>query len=49
MPVVGVIGGIAPESTVDYYRRIVAQYRERRGRANLLRNVGERQSVGQTP
>ncbi len=31
MPVVGLIGGIAPESTVDYYRRIVAQYRQRRG------------------
>ena len=29
--VVGLIGGIAPESTVDYYRRIVARYRERRG------------------
>jgi len=31
MPTVGLIGGIAPESTIDYYRRIVAQYRERRG------------------
>jgi len=25
----GVVGGIAPESTVDYYRRIIAQYRAR--------------------
>jgi aspartate racemase len=26
----GIVGGIAPESTVDYYRSIVAAYRERR-------------------
>jgi aspartate racemase len=25
----GVVGGIAPESTVEYYRSIVASYRER--------------------
>jgi aspartate racemase len=25
----GIVGGIAPESTIDYYRRIVALYRER--------------------
>ena len=31
MSTVGLIGGIAPESTIDYYRRIVALYRERRG------------------
>jgi aspartate racemase len=31
MPVVGLVGGIAPESTVDYYRRLVARYRERHG------------------
>ncbi len=31
MPTVGIIGGIAPESTIDYYRRIIAQYRERCG------------------
>ena len=29
MELVGIVGGIAPESTVDYYRRIVAQYGER--------------------
>jgi aspartate racemase len=28
--IAGIIGGIAPESTVDYYRSIVARYRERR-------------------
>ena len=30
MATVGLIGGIAPESTIDYYRRIVAGYREHR-------------------
>lgn len=30
MAVVGIIGGTAPESTVDYYQKIVARYRERR-------------------
>ena len=29
MKTLGIVGGIAPESTVDYYRRIVALYRER--------------------
>jgi aspartate racemase len=27
----GIIGGVGPESTIDYYRSIVAAYRERRG------------------
>ncbi len=30
MKVLGIIGGIAPESTVDYYRLIIASYRERK-------------------
>ncbi len=30
METVGIVGGIAPESTVDYYRSIIAAYRERR-------------------
>ena len=30
MRVLGIIGGIAPESTVDYYRLIIASYREQR-------------------
>jgi aspartate racemase len=30
--IVGIVGGIAPESTIDYYRRIVAGYRGRGGR-----------------
>ena len=29
MKTLGIVGGIAPESTVDYYRRIIAQYRAR--------------------
>ena len=30
MPIAGIIGGIGPESTIDYYRRIIATYRTRR-------------------
>lgn len=30
MKTVGIVGGIGPESTVDYYRSIIAGYRERR-------------------
>lgn len=30
MKTLGIVGGIAPESTVDYYRQIVALYRARR-------------------
>jgi aspartate racemase len=29
MTTVGIVGGIGPESTVDYYRAIIAAYRER--------------------
>ena len=31
MRVLGIIGGIAPESTVEYYRLLIAAYRERVG------------------
>lgn len=31
MKTLGIIGGIAPESTVDYYRTIIALYRARKG------------------
>lgn len=31
MQTAGIVGGIGPESTVDYYRAIVALYRERKG------------------
>lgn len=30
MKTVGIIGGIGPESTIEYYRRIIAAYREQR-------------------
>src|SRR5215471_5566894 len=29
MKTIGLIGGIAPESTIDYYRRLLAAHRER--------------------
>jgi aspartate racemase len=31
MKVLGIIGGLGPESTIDYYGRIIALYRERSG------------------
>ena len=31
MKTVGIIGGIGPESTVEYYRLLIASYRERKG------------------
>jgi aspartate racemase len=30
MKILGIIGGLGPESTIDYYGRIIALYRERR-------------------
>ena len=30
MRTVGMIGGLGPESTIDYYRSIIARYRDRR-------------------
>ena len=29
MKTLGIVGGMAPESTIDYYRRLIALYRER--------------------
>ncbi|MBI1876317.1 MAG: aspartate/glutamate racemase family protein [Acidobacteria bacterium] len=29
MKTVGLVGGIAPESTIDYYRSLIAEYRSR--------------------
>ena len=29
MQPIGVVGGIGPESTIDYYRAMIAAYRER--------------------
>jgi len=31
MKILGMIGGLGPESTIDYYERIIALYRERTG------------------
>jgi len=31
MKTVGIVGGIAPESTIDYYRQLIASYRQQRG------------------
>src|SRR5207244_2533919 len=31
MKTVGIIGGVGPESTIEYYRFIIAGYRERKG------------------
>ncbi len=31
MKILGIIGGVGPESTIDYYRTIIALYRERTG------------------
>jgi aspartate racemase len=34
MKVLGIIGGLGPESTIDYYQRIIELYRERTGDGN---------------
>jgi aspartate racemase len=31
MKTLGIVGGIAPASTIDYYRLLIARYRERKG------------------
>ena len=31
MKTLGMIGGVGPESTIDYYKNIIAMYRERKG------------------
>ena len=30
MKIAGIVGGIGPESTIQYYRQIIAEYRDRR-------------------
>ncbi|MBK5259443.1 MAG: amino acid racemase [Thermoanaerobaculia bacterium] len=37
--IVGIVGGIAPESTVEYYRSIIRRYRERTGSTSYPRIV----------
>lgn len=34
MKILGIIGGIAPESTVEYYRLVISSYRTRQGDGN---------------
>src|SRR5262245_5009243 len=34
MKTLGIVGGIGPESTIDYYRLLLAGFRERSGSAN---------------
>jgi aspartate racemase len=36
---VGIVGGIGPESTIDYYRQIIASYRERSPTGNYPRII----------
>ncbi|HEY3257639.1 MAG TPA: hypothetical protein VGJ64_02190, partial [Gemmatimonadaceae bacterium] len=31
MKTIGIIGGIGPESTIEYYKRIIVAYREKSG------------------
>ena len=49
MKLLGIIGGIAPESTIEYYRSIVAAYRRRRpgaGYPHRDRQYRSRQAPG---
>jgi aspartate racemase len=50
MKVAGIIGGIAPESTIEYYRLIVAAYRERLGDGSypalLINSIDMRKMLG---
>ncbi|WML55017.1 hypothetical protein RCG17_10680 [Neobacillus sp. PS3-12] len=36
MNIVGIIGGIGPESTVDYYQTIITKFQERLGSKEIL-------------
>jgi aspartate racemase len=49
MKTVGIIGGIAPESTIQYYRLIVAEYREHKGDGNypsiLINSINMKQML----
>jgi aspartate/glutamate racemase len=36
MKTLGIIGGIAPASTIEYYRMLVAGYQERRSDASVF-------------
>lgn len=49
MKCLGIVGGLGPESTMDYYRLVVAQYRERAGDGSypsfLLNNLNLKYAV----
>lgn len=49
MKTVGIVGGIAPESTIQYYRLIVAEYRERKRDGNypsiLINSINMKQML----
>ena len=49
MKTVGIIGGIAPESTIQYYRLIVAGYREHKRDGNypsiLINSINMKQML----
>ncbi len=46
MDVVGIIGGIGPESTIEYYRLIVSAYLERAGDGSYPRIADGAGEVG---
>lgn len=50
MATVGIIGGIGPESTIEYYRLIISLYREEKGDGNypsiLLNSINLKRMLG---
>lgn len=53
MKTLGIIGGIGPESTIEYYRQVVAVYRERRADGTspsiVINSIGSPASSNTTP
>src|SRR5438105_13009235 len=45
MKTLGIIGGLGPESTIDYYGRIIALYRERTGDGSYPQSIINRISL----
>jgi aspartate racemase len=48
MKTVGIIGGVGPESTIEYYRLIIAAYRERQGGSGVPPMDDRAQDAGAT-
>jgi aspartate racemase len=50
MKTIGIVGGIGPESTIEYYRRLIALYRQRTGDSNyphiILNSINLTQMLG---